>query len=117
MRRTRIYTEQSLAPGTTVVLDGNSGHYLARVLRLAVAAPVTLFNGDGLDYMGAVCAIERDRVAVQVADASQVNNETPLKITLVQAVSRGERMDYTLQKATELGVACIQPVTSQRVEV
>jgi len=117
MRRSRIYTKQALVSGATVVLDGNTGHYLARVLRLTVAAPVTLFNGDGLDYAGEVSAIERDRVTVGVSDALQVNNESPLKITLVQAVSRGERMDYTLQKATELGVACIQPVTSQRVEV
>lgn len=117
MRRSRVYTQQPLAPGATAVLEGNTGHYLARVLRLAVTDPVTLFNGDGLDYAGEICTIERDRVSVRLVDTRPVNSESPLKITLVQAVSRGERMDYTLQKATELGVACIQPVTSQRVEV
>jgi 16S rRNA (uracil1498-N3)-methyltransferase len=117
MRRPRIYTTQALIPGSTAVLDGKAGHYLVRVLRLAVTDPVTLFNGDGRDYAGEICTIERDRVSVRIREASAPGNESPLHITLVQAVSRGERMDYTLQKATELGVACIQPVTSQRVEV
>lgn len=117
MRRSRVYTPQALAPGTTVVLDGKTGHYLARVLRLAVAAPVTLFNGNGRDYVGEIHAVGRDQVSVSITAEQVVNNESPLNITLVQAVSRGERMDYSLQKATELGVTRIQPVSSQRVEV
>jgi 16S rRNA (uracil1498-N3)-methyltransferase len=117
MRRSRIFTPQALTPGATIVLDGSAGHYLLRVLRLAVADPVTLFNGDGRDYAGEIHAIERDRACVRVGGARELENESRLKITLVQAVSRGERMDYALQKATELGINCIQPVTSQRVEV
>ena len=117
MRRSRVYTTQTLVSGDTVELGRSSGHYLARVLRLALADPVTLFNGDGRDYAGEICAIERDRVSVSVGDSWVVDKESSLKITLVQAVSRGERMDYSLQKATELGVNCIQPVASRRVEV
>ena len=117
MRRSRVYTAQALAAGKTVELSGSAAHYLARVLRLALADPITLFNGDGRDYAGEICAIERDRVFVSLGDARVVDNESRLKITLVQAVSRGERMDYSLQKATELGVNCIQPVMSRRVEV
>jgi len=117
MRRSRVYTAQALASGNTVELSGSAAHYLARVLRLALADPVILFNGDGRDYAGAICAIKRDRVSVTVGDARVVDNESNLKITLVQAVSRGERMDSSLQKATELGVNCIQPVMSRRVEV
>lgn len=117
MRRSRVYTAQALASGDTVELGGSAGHYLARVLRLALGDPLTLFNGDGRDYAGEICAIKRDRVSVRVGDARIVDNESRLKITLVQAVSRGERMDFSLQKATELGVACIQPVMSRRVEV
>jgi len=117
MRRSRVYTAQVLVCGDTVELTGSTGHYLARVLRLALADPLILFNGDGRDYAGEICAIERDRVSVSIGQARVLDNESRLNITLVQAVSRSERMDYSLQKATELGVSCIQPVTSQRVEV
>lgn len=117
MRRSRVYTAQSLVSGGTVELGGRTGHYLARVLRLTLSDPLTLFNGDGRDYAGEICAIKRDLVSVSIGDARRVDKESALKITLVQAVSRGERMDHSLQKATELGVVCIQPVTSRRVEV
>lgn len=117
MRCSRVYTTQALVPGDTVELTGSTGHYLARVLRLALADPLILFNGDGRDYAGKIRAVGRDRVSVSVSEARVLANESRLKITLVQAVSRGERMDYSLQKATELGVSCIQPVTSKRVEV
>ena len=79
--------------------------------------PVTLFNGDGRDYQGEICQLQRHTAIVRVVDSRNPGNESPLKITLVQAISRGERMDYSLQKATELGVFCIQPVISSRVEV
>jgi len=78
---------------------------------------VTLFNGDGRNYPGEISGIERQSVLVKLFDSQVPGNESPLKITLVQAISRGERMDYSLQKATELGVFCIQPVISSRVEV
>ncbi len=68
MRRSRIYTAQALVPGATVELDGSAGHYLVRVLRLSLADPVTLFNGDGRDYAGEISAIERDRVSVSIGE-------------------------------------------------
>ena len=117
MRRSRIYTEQNLLPGSVVELGGSAGHYTSRVLRLSVGDPLILFNGDGRDYLAEVCKIRRDSLSVSITGSQAVDNESPLKITLAQAVSRGERMDYTLQKATELGVMCIQPLTSRRVEV
>lgn len=117
MRQSRIYTAQALAAGKAVDLDGGASHYLGRVLRLAVGDTVTLFNGDGSDYAAEIRDIGRDRMSVMVIDARALGNESPLSITLVQAISRGERMDFSLQKATELGVNCIQPLTSQRVEV
>jgi 16S rRNA (uracil1498-N3)-methyltransferase len=116
MRLSRIYTPQALASGRSVELEGSAGHYLTRVLRLSTGDPVTLFNGDGSDYMAEICEIQRQKVLLQVISCQIPHNESPLKITLVQAISRGERMDYSLQKATELGVFCIQPVTSRRVE-
>ena len=117
MRQSRIHTPQSLASGNSVELTGSAGHYLTRVLRLSKGARVTLFNGDGYDYSGEITDIQSQRVVVRVMDRRSPGSESPLNITLVQAVCRGERMDYSLQKATELGVVCIQPLISQRVGV
>jgi 16S rRNA (uracil1498-N3)-methyltransferase len=117
MRQSRIHTSQPVQPATTVELTGPAAHYLSRVLRLAKGDPVTLFNGDGKDYSGEITHIEPQRVMVSIKKTKALANESPLKITLVQAICRGERMDNTLQKATELGVHCIQPLLSQRVGV
>ncbi len=117
MRQSRIYTPQVLAAKKKVELTGSASHYLSRVLRLSAGDSVTLFNGDGRNYSGEICDIQRQGVTISLMASQVSDNESPLKITLVQAISRGERMDQSLQKATELGVFCIQPVTSQRVEV
>lgn len=117
MRQSRIHTSLSLTSTGSVDLTGPASHYLARVLRLSEGDAVTLFNGDGNDYLGEVCEIQPQRVRIKLLESSSPGNESPLKITLVQAINRGERMDYSLQKATELGVFCIQPLISRRVEV
>ena len=117
MRQSRIYTPQVLAKEEKVQLTGSACHYLSRVLRLSAGDSVALFNGDGRDYSGEICDVQRQAVTVNLIASRIPENESSLKITLVQAISRGERMDHSLQKATELGVYCIQPVTSQRVEV
>lgn len=118
MRRlARIYTPQVLTVGDTVELEGQASHYLVRVLRLSVGDSVTLFNGNGEDYSGGVREIQRQRVLVSLSGNTVPGTESALKITLVQAISRGERMDYTVQKAAELGVYAIQPLLTSRVEV
>jgi 16S rRNA (uracil1498-N3)-methyltransferase len=117
MRQSRIFTPQPLSGQTTLVLDGSAGHYLARVLRLSKGDAITLFNGDGADYPAVISEIRSQRVTVRITGSASPAAESPLQITLVQAVCRGERMDYVLQKATELGAFCFQPVISQRVEV
>lgn len=117
MRLSRIYTDQTLANVGSVELQGPASHYLTRVLRMSVGSTVTLFNGDGCDYSADIRDIHRQKVALVLTGSQRPNNESPLKITLVQAISRGERMDYSLQKATELGVFRIQPLISRRVEV
>lgn len=117
MRQSRIYTSQALISKDVVELAGSAGHYLTRVLRLSKGATVTLFNGDGRDYAAEISEIQSQRVLVRLVGSTAPANESPLKITLVQAVCRGERMDYALQKATELGVFCVQPLFSHRVEV
>jgi len=117
MRLSRIYTPQPMLSVENVELTGKVSHYLTRVLRVSAGDSIILFNGDGRDYSGEICGIQHDRLRVNILGSQVPDNESPLKITLVQAISRGERMDYSLQKATELGVCCIQPVISHRVEV
>ena len=117
MRLSRVFTAQALSADALVELEGPARHYLVRVLRVSKGDPLTLFNGDGKDYIGQVSELQRLAVQVQILSTREPGNESALKITLVQAISRGERMDYSLQKATELGVARIQPITSSRVEV
>jgi len=117
MRLSRIFIPEVLTVGETVVLKGQAAHYLTRVLRLAVADAVTLFNGNGEDYSGEVREIDRQRVLISLSGKQDPGTESALKIKLVQAISRGERMDYTVQKAAELGVHSVQPLFTSRVAV
>lgn len=117
MRHHRLHTGQPLRPGQTARLEADAAHYLSRVLRAVVGQKVVLFNGDGMDYAADIMAFGRDEVHLKVHDGVPARAESPLQLTLVQAVSRGERMDFTLQKATELGVTSFQPVFTARTEV
>ncbi|HWT14378.1 MAG TPA: 16S rRNA (uracil(1498)-N(3))-methyltransferase [Patescibacteria group bacterium] len=116
MRRIRLFVDLPLQAGQGVTLSEAAANHAVRVLRLREGDPVTLFNGDGLDYTGVISLGKRD-ARVHLHDAEAVTNESPLAITLVQALARGEKMDLILQKATELGVVKIVPVTSDRTEV
>jgi 16S rRNA (uracil1498-N3)-methyltransferase len=116
-RLSRIYTCELLTVGNTILLDERTGHYIARVLRMSVGDTLILFNGDGNDYGARVTAIQHQAVKVLVNTVAIPPTESPLQITLVQGISRGDRMDYCLQKATELGVNQIQPLLTRRVEV
>ena len=117
MRVHRIHTVQNLQPGAEIVLEERSSHYLGRVLRLAPGQAVVLFNGDGHDYAAEILSPARRGMALRVDSRLPGLPEPPLDITVAQAVSRGERMDQTLQKCTELGAATFQPLLSERVEV
>jgi 16S rRNA (uracil1498-N3)-methyltransferase len=85
-----------------------------RVLRLKRGEPVILFNGDGAEYAAVVVEASRDRFALDVTGRDVMDREAPFAVTLAQAVSSGERMDYTIQKAVELGIAAIQPLEARR---
>jgi 16S rRNA (uracil1498-N3)-methyltransferase len=111
---TRLFVPAELQPGTTCTLPPAQAHHATRVLRLAAGDAVTLFNGDGAEYGGSIARATRDRVTVEIASRSAVDREPPLAVTLAQAISGGERMDYTVQKAVELGVGAIQPLSSVR---
>ncbi|HSG93534.1 MAG TPA: 16S rRNA (uracil(1498)-N(3))-methyltransferase, partial [Methylotenera sp.] len=88
--------------------------HATRALRLNVGDSATLFNGDGFDYECTLTSIKKNTVSALITGAKQINNESPLNITLLQGISSGDRMDFTIQKAVELGVKKIQPINSQR---
>jgi 16S rRNA (uracil1498-N3)-methyltransferase len=111
---TRIYTAQELTPGTTVTLDDDAAHHVRDVLRCTAGTTLALFNGDGCDYTAELTIVGGGAVTASVIARQPRTHESPLAITLVQAISRGERMDYTVQKAVELGVTAIAPVMSRR---
>jgi 16S rRNA (uracil1498-N3)-methyltransferase len=110
----RIYFSGELQVGRQCVLPAPQSHHAVRVLRLKAGDAVVLFNGDGSEYAAVIEEAGRDRLALDVTGRGAVDRESPLAVTLAQAVSSGERMDYTVQKAVELGVAVIQPLTAER---
>lgn len=116
MRIPRIYTPEPLVPGEQTV-SGNAAHHAGTVLRMAAGDQMVLFNGDGLDYPAVIVEAGRKRLAVSIESPYDPGTESPLSITLGQVMSRGDRMDYALQKATEMGVTAIQPLASARCEV
>jgi 16S rRNA (uracil1498-N3)-methyltransferase len=113
-RVARFHTEAALRAGGVSLLPEDAAHHAVHVLRLHAGDEITLFNGHGGEYAGRIAAIERLRVQVDVLAHRAVERETPLAVTLVQGVSAGEKMDFTVQKATELGVAAVQPVVAAR---
>jgi 16S rRNA (uracil1498-N3)-methyltransferase len=114
MRLTRVYVDQDLAPGCIVELPPETASHLTKVLRARTGDQIVLFRGDGREYLGAVESVRGARVTASVGNGSFVDRESPLGVTLVQCVPRGDRMDFIVQKATELGVTRIVPVLSQR---
>jgi 16S rRNA (uracil1498-N3)-methyltransferase len=117
MRLTRCHVALPLRPGDEVVLPEHAANHLSRVLRLREGDPCVLFNGDGNDYPSRLTAIGKREVRVEVLSMRAVENESPLRVVLLQGIARGEKMDLILQKATELGVAAIVPVSGDRTEV
>lgn len=99
-----------------ITLRNGSAHYLGRVLRVMAGQTVVLFNGDGQDYVAEVISLSKRDVVLEVTNRLPAVRESSLEITVVQALSRGERMDQTLQKCTELGAVAFQPLISERVE-
>jgi len=114
MRLTRVYVDAPLRSGTIVELPKETASHLAKVLRARSGDQLILFSGDGCEYVGAIEDVRGSRVTAAVGNAVNVDRESPFAVTLVQCVPRGDRMDFIVQKATELGVTRIVPVLSQR---
>lgn len=114
MKAPRVFVDASLRPGHELTLPAAAHHHLARVLRLPVGAPVALFDGRGHEYLATLTSIARRGAVASIGQPIEPVAESPLMVSLVQSVARGDRMDYTLQKAVELGVTEIVPVITRR---
>ena len=117
MRISRFYTRQSLADRESVELEEETSHYISRVLRLRVGAPLVLFNGDSHDYHAILDRVGKKQVNVRMLRAEPTCSESKLHIALGQGIARGERMDFVLQKSVELGVNAITPLWTARSQV
>jgi 16S rRNA (uracil1498-N3)-methyltransferase len=110
----RFHCPLPMAEGAEVALPNAAAHHAARVLRLAKGDAVTLFGGDDGEFAARIVSIEPRSVRVQIGAAHAADRESPLAVTLVQGLAAADRMDYAIQKAVELGVHAIQPVTMAR---
>jgi 16S rRNA (uracil1498-N3)-methyltransferase len=114
MSSPRFYLDQPLAPGARFSLPPGPARHAARALRLVVDDTITLFNGRGGEFAARIERIHKDEVAIAITGFADIERESRLRVMLAQGISSGERMDYTLQKAVELGVAAIQPIAARR---
>jgi len=114
MRLTRVYVDAPLTSGKRVTLEGSAASHVTRVLRLRVGAELILFDGAGGEYQASIDRAHGGSVIVAVGEHHAIERESPLILTLAQGVSRGERMDLVVQKATELGVSHLVPVLTER---
>ncbi len=117
MRIPRIYTPTPLQSGVTIELDEDGFSHAVRVLRLSEGSALMLFNGEGGEYAATLCDVQKKRTSAAIGDYSNRECESPLRIILGQCISRGEKMDFTIQKAVELGVTEIVPLFSERCGV
>jgi len=114
MSTPRFYLDQPLALGSRFSLPPGPARHAVRALRLMADDTVILFNGQGGEYTACIERIQKDEVAVSVTGFADIERESRLRVMLAQGISSGERMDYTLQKAVELGVSAIQPIAAKR---
>ena len=114
MRLRRVYVDAPLEAGTRVRLERSAAGHVTRVLRLRAGEALTLFNGRGGEYAASLVESSGAEVTVAVGEYRAIERESPLAITLAQGISRGERMDLVVQKATELGVTQLAPLILER---
>ncbi len=110
----RFFIDQNLVPGAHLILPPGAARHAVRALRLAVGDTLHLFNGQGGEFGARINYASKDEVAVSVVAFHAIECESSLNVMLAQGISSGERMDYTLQKAVELGVSLIQPIAARR---
>jgi len=111
--KTRLFVSGQLINGAELLIEGDRARYLGRVLRLRVGDEITVFNGEGPEWAATIGGMTKNTATLHVGESCEAGTESPLKIHLVQGISRGERMDFVVQKATELGVKRITPVLTE----
>lgn len=113
MPRTRLYIPGAHGTESLLHLDADKARYLGRVLRLRAGDTVSVFDGAGSEYLTTITALGKSSATLRIDSKTATRTESPLRVHLVQGVSRGERMDFVVQKATELGVKRITPVLTE----
>ncbi len=116
-RQVRIFQPGNYLPGETLRLDAEAAHHTVVVLRLTIGQPLVLFNGDNCVYAATITAITRKEVTVQIDSAELMDKESSCQIHLAQALVKDDRMEWIIQKAVELGVTGIVPLSSERCSV
>jgi 16S rRNA (uracil1498-N3)-methyltransferase len=117
MRISRLHTPLPLSANSELTLSGDQAHYLGKVLRLSPGAELLLFNGDGQEYHAVITALTKHTVVLTLGNALAPGTESRLHSVLALGISRGERMDYAIQKSTELGVSVVVPLFTEHCEV
>lgn len=117
MRVPRFYENQPLKGLQEVTLSDSVFQHAAKVLRMQLGDRLCLFNGDGFDYQAEVSHVDKRQMRANIIESSPNARDSLLKIEIGQAISRGERMDYAIQKTTELGCSKISPLFTERCEV
>ncbi|AWB65280.1 16S rRNA (uracil(1498)-N(3))-methyltransferase [Saccharobesus litoralis] len=117
MRIPRIYHPNLFETNQTITLSDDAANHVGRVLRMKPQQQIVLFNGDGCDYECTLTEVSRKKVLAHVDASKPLSNESPLAIHLGQVISRGDRMEFTIQKSVELGVSEITPLYSERCGV
>ncbi|WP_075182246.1 16S rRNA (uracil(1498)-N(3))-methyltransferase [Pantoea sp. 1.19] len=117
MRIPRIWHPEPLKPGTEVLLSDEAAHHVGRVLRMSTGQALTLFDGSNLTFAASIVQADKKSVKVSLAEATLDDRESPLHLHLGQVMSRGEKMEFTIQKSIELGVNAITPLYSARCGV
>ena len=114
MEENRFYHSENLELKHVVELGTRTHIHATKVLRLKVGDQFALFNGDGFDYVARVIELSKHNTSVEIVDRYELNHESPLKITLAQGLAAGDKMDWIIQKAVELGIQSIQPLLTER---
>ncbi|MDX1810554.1 MAG: 16S rRNA (uracil(1498)-N(3))-methyltransferase [Gammaproteobacteria bacterium] len=117
MRTLRFYIPQDLSVGDKFQAPENVSRHILQVLRLRLNDEVTLFNGNNVEYLAVISDISKKKLLLEIRQQQEISRESKTKIHLVQSISKGDRMDWVVQKAVELGVSSIQPVISHRTVV
>jgi len=117
MRIPHIYTCQSLASGKTVTLEEGPSRHISQVLRLQPNNKLSLFNGDGQQYNARLQCCSKHKAEAEIISVTENSTEPPIHFTLALGISKGERVDYALQKAVELGISCFTPLFTERTVV